>query len=82
MRGLQMAEPNLQKKNVQKKPVPKKLVYEGAAGRYRTLMMKSNDPARRRMLEEMIARELEAVKRRSFTVVPMTRKRLGEAGTL
>jgi hypothetical protein len=65
-----------------KKTAQKKLVYEGAAGRYRTLMMKTNDPARRQMLEEMIARELESVKRRGFIVVPLDRKRLGEAGAL
>ena len=65
-----------------KHAVQKKLVYEGAAARYRTLMMKTRDPARRQMLEEMIARELEAVKRRRFIVVPATGKRLGEAGTL
>jgi hypothetical protein len=60
----------------------KKLVYEGAAGRYRTLMLNTRDPARRRMLEEMIARELEAIKRRNQIVVPMSRKRLDgrEAG--
>lgn len=34
--------------------------YEGAAARYRALAVKTRDPARRRMLEEMIARELEA----------------------
>lgn len=40
--------------------------YEGAATRYRALMIKTRDPVRRRMLEEMIARELETVKRRPF----------------
>ena len=57
-----MAERNIQKK----------LVYEGAAGRYRTLMMNTRDPARRRMLEEMIARELEAIKRRNFIMASMS----------
>jgi hypothetical protein len=42
----------------------KAMVYEGMAARYRALMMNSRDPARRRMLEEMIAREMEAIKRR------------------
>jgi hypothetical protein len=65
-----------------KHAVQKKLVYEGAAARYRTLMMKTRDPARRQMLAEMIARELEAVKRRRFIVVPTTDKRLGEAGAV
>ena len=64
-----------------KRAVQKKLVYEGAAARYRTLMMKTRDPARRQMLAEMIARELESVKRRGLYVVPMP-GRLGEAGTL
>ncbi len=41
------------------------LVYEGMAARYRTLMMNSRDPARRRMLEEMIAREMEAIRGRA-----------------
>jgi hypothetical protein len=45
--------------------VQKKLVYEGMAGRYRTLMLNTRDPARRRMLEEMIVRELEAARRRA-----------------
>ncbi len=44
---------------------PIALVYEGMAARYRALMMNSRDPARRRMLEEMIAREVEAVRRRA-----------------
>ena len=65
-----------------KHAVQKKLVYEGAAARYRTLMMKTRDPARRQMLAEMIARELESVKRRGLYVVPMPGRRLGEAGTL
>ena len=42
----------------------KKFLYEGAAARYRALMVKSSDPARRRMLAEMIARELQTVKHR------------------
>ena len=58
----------------------RKLVYEGAAARYRTLMMKTRDPARRQMLEEMIARELEA--RHGHTVVPITGRRLGDAGAV
>ena len=33
-------------------------VYEGAAARYRALLANTRDPARRTMLEEMIAREL------------------------
>jgi len=65
-----------------KHSLQKKMIYEGAAGRYRTLMMKTRDPGRRRMLEEMIARELETVKRRGLHVVPMAGRRLGEAGTL
>jgi len=44
-------------------------LYEGAATRYRALMIKTRDPVRRRMLEDMIARELEAVKRRPFVPV-------------
>ena len=62
----------------------KKLVYEGAAARYRALMMNTRDPARRRMLEDMIARELEAVKRRNLIVVPMIGKRPsdGDIGSL
>lgn len=43
--------------------------YEGAATRYRALMIKTRDPVRRRMLEDMIARELETVKRRPFVPV-------------
>lgn len=41
----------------------KKFWYEGAAARYRVLMVKTRDPVRRRMLAEMIARELEARRR-------------------
>ena len=44
----------------------KDFLYEGAATRYRALMIKTRDPVRRRMLEDMIARELETVKRRPF----------------
>jgi len=47
----------------------KEFLYEGAATRYRALMIKTRDPLRRRMLEEMIARELETVKRRPFIPV-------------
>lgn len=36
---------------------------EGAAARYRALLANSRDPARRQMLEEMIARELADAKR-------------------
>jgi hypothetical protein len=43
----------------------KALVYEGMAARYRALMMNTRDPARRRMLEEMIAREQETARRRA-----------------
>ena len=35
-------------------------VYEAAAARYRALLANTQDPSRRRMLEEMIARELDA----------------------
>ena len=44
---------------------PIALVYEGMAARYRALMMNARDPARRRMLEEMIAREMETIRRRA-----------------
>lgn len=47
----------------------KEFRYEGAATRYRALMIKTRDPVRRRMLEDMIARELETVKRRPFLPV-------------
>jgi len=47
----------------------KVFLYEGAATRYRALMIKTRDPVRRRMLEDMIARELETVKRRPFVPV-------------
>lgn len=58
----------------------KKFTYEGAAARYRALMVKTCDPARRRMLEEMIARELETIGHRSLIVVPRDRKRLAGGG--
>lgn len=58
-----------------------KFLYEGAAARYRALMVKSSDPARRRMLAEMIARELKTVKHRALDAVPMSRKRPGNAET-
>ena len=35
-------------------------VYEAAAARYRALLSNTQDPSRRRMLEEMITRELDA----------------------
>lgn len=35
-------------------------IYEAAAARYRALLANTLDPSRRRMLEEMIARELDA----------------------
>ena len=35
-------------------------IYEAAAARYRALLSNTQDPSRRRMLEEMIARELAA----------------------
>lgn len=47
----------------------KAFLYEGAATRYRALMIKTRDPLRRRMLEDMIARELETIKRRPFVPV-------------
>ena len=37
-------------------------VYEAAAARYRALLANTIDPSRRRMLEEMITRELDAAK--------------------
>jgi len=55
-------------------------MYEGAAARYRALMVKTSDPARRRMLEDMIARELETIRLRSLIVVPRGRKRLASGG--
>lgn len=35
--------------------------YEQTAARYTALLAKTRDPGRRQMLEEMIARELDAV---------------------
>jgi hypothetical protein len=35
-------------------------IFESAATRYRALLAKTNDPGRRRMLEEMIQNELAA----------------------
>ena len=55
----------------------KALVYEGMAARYRALMMNSRDPARRRMLEEMIAREVEAVRRRADKAAKSSRRIAG-----
>jgi hypothetical protein len=60
-----------------KRSVQKKLVYEGAAARYRMLMMQTRDPDRRRMLEDMIARE--RVKRRDRISAPVIRGRFGAA---
>lgn len=56
---------------------PIALVYEGMAARYRALMMNSRDPARRRMLEEMIAREVEAVRRRADKAAKSSRRIAG-----
>jgi hypothetical protein len=63
-----------------KRSAQKKLVYEGAAARYRMLMMQTRDPDRRRMLEDMIARELERVKSRNLISAPVIRGRFGGAG--
>ena len=38
-------------------------LFESAAARYRMLLANTRDPNRRRMLEEMIARELAAANR-------------------
>lgn len=38
--------------------ISQRQVCENAAARYRALLLKTRDPNRRRMLEEMIAREL------------------------
>jgi len=59
----------------------RKFLYEGAAARYRALMVKSRDPARRRMLAEMIARELEWADRRGVLAAAMTGKRPGDVET-
>ena len=61
-----------------KRSAEKKFLYEGAAARYRALMVKTCDPARRRMLAEMIVRELEM--RRAFFVTPASKKQLGGGG--
>jgi hypothetical protein len=58
--------------------VQRKFLYEGAAARYRALMIKTCDPARRRMLAEMIARELEM--RRDLFLTPVSKTRLGGGG--
>ena len=42
-------------------------VYEQAAARYAALLESTRDPSRRQMLEEMIARELEAAARLDLT---------------
>jgi hypothetical protein len=57
----------------------KNFLYEGAAARYRALMVKTRDPARRRMLEEMIARELET--RRDAIAAAVNRARRGGVET-
>lgn len=54
--------------------VQKKFLYEGAAARYRALMVKTRDPARRRMLAEMIMRELKM--RREFLAARIDKKLL------
>ena len=59
----------------------RKFLYEGAAARYRALMVKTSDPARRRMLAEMIAREVEWAKHRGVLAAAMTRKRPGDVET-
>jgi hypothetical protein len=38
-------------------------IYEAAAARYSALLANTRDPTRRQMLEEMIARELDAAAR-------------------
>ena len=43
---------------------------EGAAARLRMLLANSRDPGRRQMLEEMIARELEAADRFDSAAIP------------
>ena len=45
-------------------------VYEAAAARYRALLANTQDPSRRRMLEEMIARELDAAANLELTPPP------------
>lgn len=41
----------------------KSWVFEAKAARYRALMNETRDPKRRQMLQEMVDRELSAVKR-------------------
>lgn len=43
-------------------------VYEQAAARYSALLVNTRDPQRRQMLQEMIARELDAADRVDLTV--------------
>ena len=50
-------------------------VYEGAAARYRALLANTRDPGRRRMLEEMIARELDAASKIDVTAPPVSEAR-------
>ena len=54
-------------------------ICEAAAARYRALLANSRDPGRRQMLEEMIARELEAAEKFDLSAMPaadvMTDKR-------
>ena len=45
-------------------------ICEGAAARYRALLGKSQDPGRRQMLEEMIARELEEAEKFDPSALP------------
>ena len=47
-------------------------ICEGAAARYRALLTNTQDPNRRRMLEEMIARELDAAASLDSTPEPAT----------
>jgi len=61
------------------KSARKNFLYEGAAARYRALMVKTRDPARRRMLEDMIARELET--RRNAIAAAVNRARRGGVET-
>ena len=45
-------------------------ICESAAARYRALLANSRDPSRRQMLEEMIARELEAAEKFDLPAIP------------
>ena len=45
-------------------------ICEGAAARLRALLANSRDPGRRQMLEEMIARELEAAEAFDSAAIP------------